>query len=75
MDLHCFVPEGSSPARLPAVIVLQEAFGVNPHIRRFCRRVAGAGYAAFAPELFHRAGRGSNSDMTSSPGSSPSWAR
>lgn len=58
MDLHCFVPEGATHARLPAVIVLQEAFGVNPHIKRVCRSVAGAGYAAFAPELFHRAGRG-----------------
>ena len=58
MDMHCFVPDGATPARLPAVIVLQEAFGVNPHIKRLCRRVAGAGYAAFAPELFHRTGRG-----------------
>jgi carboxymethylenebutenolidase len=58
MDLHCFVPDAASPGRLPAIIVLQEAFGVNPHIKRFCRRVASAGYAAFAPELFHRTGRG-----------------
>jgi carboxymethylenebutenolidase len=58
MDMHCFVPGGASHARLPAVIVLQEAFGVNAHVKRVCRRVAGAGYAAFAPELFHRTGRG-----------------
>jgi carboxymethylenebutenolidase len=57
MDLHGFVPGGAA-GRLPAVIVLQEAFGVNPHIRRVCRRVAQAGYAAFSPELFHRSGRG-----------------
>ncbi len=58
MDMHCFVPDDGALARLPAVIVLQEAFGVNPHIKRLCRRVAGGGYAAFAPELFHRTGRG-----------------
>ena len=56
MDLHGFIPDGD--ARVPAVIVIQEAFGVNPHMRRVCRRVAGLGYAAFAPELFHRSGRG-----------------
>jgi carboxymethylenebutenolidase len=58
MDLHCFVPEAASTRRLPAVIVLQEAFGVNPHMKRVCRRVASAGYAAFSPELFHRTGKG-----------------
>jgi carboxymethylenebutenolidase len=58
MDLHCFVPESSSTTRLPAIIILQEAFGVNPHIKRVCQRVAAAGYAAFAPELFHRTGAG-----------------
>jgi carboxymethylenebutenolidase len=57
MDLHCFVPQGGA-GRQPAVILLQEAFGVNPHIKRVCRRVASAGYAVFAPELFHRTGKG-----------------
>jgi carboxymethylenebutenolidase len=57
MDMHGFVPDGAS-GRLPAVMVLQEAFGVNPHIKRLCRRVASAGYAAFSPELFHRTGAG-----------------
>ena len=57
MDVACVVPAGAPQARFPAVIVLQEAFGVNAHIRRVCRRLAGAGYAAFAPELFHRTGR------------------
>jgi carboxymethylenebutenolidase len=58
MDLHGFVPDGPPDRRYPAVMVLQEAFGVNPHIKRVCRRVADAGYAAFSPELFHRSGPG-----------------
>jgi carboxymethylenebutenolidase len=58
MDLHGFLPEGPRAPRLPAVMVLQEAFGVNPHMKRVCRRVASAGYAAFSPELFHRSGAG-----------------
>lgn len=58
MQVHGFLPPEARGAGLPAVIVLQEAFGVNPHIRRFCQRVAGEGYAVFAPELFHRTGSG-----------------
>lgn len=40
----------------PGVVVLQEAFGVNDHIRDVCRRLAAEGCAALAPELYHRAG-------------------
>lgn len=39
-----------------AIIVLQEAFGVNDHIREMAERFAAAGYYAVAPELFHRSG-------------------
>ena len=41
-----------------AVIVIQEAFGVNDHIQDVTRRVAAAGWHAVAPEMFHRAGAG-----------------
>jgi carboxymethylenebutenolidase len=41
-----------------AVIVIQEAFGVNEHIEDVTRRFAEAGYHAVAPHLFHRAGGG-----------------
>ena len=40
--------------RRPGIIVLQEAFGVNEHIRDVCGRLAHEGYVAIAPELFHR---------------------
>jgi carboxymethylenebutenolidase len=39
-----------------AVIVLQEAFGVNDHIRNVADRFADEGYLAVAPHLFHRDG-------------------
>jgi len=39
-----------------AVIVLQEAFGVNDHIRSVASRFADAGYLAVAPRLYHRSG-------------------
>jgi carboxymethylenebutenolidase len=44
--------------KAPAVVVAQEAFGVNAHIEDVCRRFASAGYGALAPELYHRSGRG-----------------
>jgi carboxymethylenebutenolidase len=38
----------------PGLLVFQEAFGVNHHIRNVAERFAAEGYAAIAPELFHR---------------------
>jgi carboxymethylenebutenolidase len=43
--------------RAPAVIVLQEVCGVNSHIREVARRVAGLGFVAVAPDLFHRSAK------------------
>jgi carboxymethylenebutenolidase len=40
----------------PAVIVIQEVWGVDEHIQDVTRRFAQAGYIAFAPELFSRHG-------------------
>jgi carboxymethylenebutenolidase len=49
------VPDGGARR---AVVVIQEAFGVNDHIQDVTRRFADAGYHAIAPALFHRAGGG-----------------
>ncbi len=40
------------------LMVFQEAFGVNAHIRSVADRFAKAGYAAIAPELYHRSSPG-----------------
>jgi carboxymethylenebutenolidase len=48
------IPEGAD--RAPALIVAQEAFGVNGHIKEVCRRFAREGYVALAPDLYHRSG-------------------
>jgi carboxymethylenebutenolidase len=40
----------------PAVLVVQEIFGVHEHIRDVCRRLAKQGYYAIAPELYFRQG-------------------
>jgi carboxymethylenebutenolidase len=55
MDVYEAYPDGEPKG---AVIVIQEAFGVNDHIQDVTRRFAAAGYTAVAPALFHRAGGG-----------------
>jgi carboxymethylenebutenolidase len=56
MRLYTARPDGDARG---AVVVVQEAFGVNPHIEDVTRRTADAGYYAVAPDLFHRSGPGS----------------
>ena len=40
--------------RKGGVVVIQEVFGVNGHIREVCERLAADGYEAIAPALFDR---------------------
>lgn len=54
MGVFVAVPDGDAPHA--GVIVCQEAFGVNDHIRDVTQRVAALGYVAAAPDLFHRLG-------------------
>ena len=62
--LSLATPDGPMPAygvqpdrdARGAVLVVQEAFGLTPHIESICRRLADAGYTAVAPALFHRSG-------------------
>src|SRR5262249_44651560 len=42
----------------PGVIVVQEAFGLNAHIKDVTRRIAAEGYVALAPDMFWRGGKG-----------------
>lgn len=53
MNVYESEPDGTARG---AVIVIQEAFGVNEHIEDVCRRLSAAGYKAVAPHLFHRSG-------------------
>ena len=68
MDVHSEMIEvpGGMPAFLarpegaprPAVLVIQEAFGLNGHIRDVTQRIASEGYVALAPDLYWRGGKG-----------------
>ena len=46
----------ADPAGKPkaAIVVIQEIFGVNHHIRSVCDRLAAEGYVAIAPAIFDR---------------------
>jgi carboxymethylenebutenolidase len=55
MEAYEALPDGRA---LGAIIVIQEAFGLNEHVRDVTRRMATEGYHAIAPALFHRSGGG-----------------
>jgi carboxymethylenebutenolidase len=48
------MPDTGGP--FPAVLVVQEVFGVHEHIKDICRRLAKAGYFAVASALYAREG-------------------
>ena len=54
-DVYEALPDGEPKA---AVVVIQEIFGVNAHIREVADGFAADGYAVLAPALFDRAERG-----------------
>jgi len=57
LDAYTSFPEkGKGP--FPGILLFQEAFGVNHHIRSIADRLAAEGYVVIAPELFHRSAPG-----------------
>ncbi|MCA9002659.1 MAG: dienelactone hydrolase family protein, partial [Planctomycetes bacterium] len=55
LDAYRADPAGDSKG---SVVVIQEIFGVNVHIRDVCDRFAAEGYTALAPALFDRLEKG-----------------
>lgn len=49
-------PDGDGP--YPGIIVIQEVFGVNAHIRDVTERIAAEGYIAIAPAIYQRTAPG-----------------
>src|SRR4051812_20719219 len=56
MPAYLAKPAGAGP--FPAVIVFEEIFGVNSHIREVTERVAKEGYVAIAPDVHYRVAAG-----------------
>lgn len=53
-EMGAFVARPTAEGPFPALILLQEIFGVNAHIRSVATRLAAEGYVVIAPDLFHR---------------------
>ena len=54
MEAYLTRPDGPGP--FPAVIVVQEIWGVNSHIQSVTGRLPAQGYVGISPALFHREG-------------------
>ncbi len=65
--MAAYVARPAKGGQHPAIMVFQEAFGVNPYIRSVADRLAGEGFTAIAPELFHRSGPGFEGSYTDFP--------
>ncbi|HEV2521771.1 MAG TPA: dienelactone hydrolase family protein [Candidatus Acidoferrales bacterium] len=57
-SMNAYVAAPAEGPKAPGLIVFQEIFGVNAHIRDVAERFARQGYLAIAPELFHRTAPG-----------------
>ena len=53
-SMCAYTSHPSGHGAFPGLLLFQEAFGVNHHIRNLADRFAAQGYIVIAPELFHR---------------------
>lgn len=54
LEIPAYLAMPVDAGKAPGVVVLQEIFGVNSHIRDVTERLAKEGYVAIAPALFQR---------------------
>ena len=54
--LPAYVARPSASGRHPAIVVVNEIFGIHAYIKDICRRLAQLGYATVAPDIFYRSG-------------------
>ena len=69
MSAYVARPESGGAGK--GLIILQEAFGVNAHIRDITDRFARAGYTSIAPALFHRTSPNFEGSYTDFPAAMP----
>ena len=58
LSLPCYWARPQADGVYPAVVVVQEIFGVNVHIRDVADRIAAEGYVAIAPPIYERQVKG-----------------
>ncbi len=69
--MRAWVARPKEEGAYPGLLVLQEAFGVNAHIRDIAGRFAREGFVAVAPELFHRTAAGFDGGYDDFPSAVP----
>jgi carboxymethylenebutenolidase len=72
--MNAYVARPAAATKAPGILVFQEAFGVNEHIRDIADRFASLGFMAIAPELYHRSGPGFEGSYTDFPAVQPHMA-
>ncbi|MFN6559057.1 MAG: dienelactone hydrolase family protein [Nostoc sp. ChiSLP01] len=64
IQVSAYLAEPEEFGSYPGIVVLQEIFGVNVHIREVTERIAKLGYVAIAPALFERIAPGFETGYT-----------
>ncbi|NEO29768.1 MAG: dienelactone hydrolase family protein [Symploca sp. SIO3C6] len=64
LEIDAYLARPRENGSFPAIVVLQEIFGVNDHIREITRRWAQEGYIAIAPALYQRQAPGFETGYT-----------
>ena len=54
LEIAAYLAQPVEQGSYPGIVVLQEIFGVNGHIREVTERIAKLGYVAIAPAIFQR---------------------
>jgi carboxymethylenebutenolidase len=62
VTIKAFVAAPQTKEKRPAVIVIQEWWGLTDHIKDIARRYAAEGYVAIAPDLYSRLGHALTTD-------------
>ena len=52
-NAYAFVAEPDDNARHPGVVMIQEWWGIEPHIRQLAQKLATEGFVVAVPDLFH----------------------
>ena len=64
LQIAAYQAQPAAAGLFPAVIVIQEIFGVNSHIRAVTERIAKEGYVAIAPAIYQRQAPGFETGYT-----------
>ena len=64
VEMDAYLAEPAAAGTYPAIIVVQEIFGVNAHIRDVTERFAKEGYVAIAPAIYQRVAPGFEAGYT-----------